>query len=370
MGRTRSVTEFFQPPKRVKVGSEDRAQVFHTAAATVDGEDGSGFSFRRLSDEELARKFDDQSPAPKHQSSYSFKTALSVEENAEGEQGPSKDEKIRVETSVEERTEVSTLSKEQKMRVDMNKSMALARRKLRLCEEVVQASQGEFPDLEKLLVEPSWVEVLQDEFKKPYMENLQTFVKQQAAGKVPVYPPAAKVFNAFNSCPFDRVKVVLLGQDPYHGPGQAMGLSFSVPEGIRIPSSLLNMYKEIHSDVGCRVPLHGNLEKWAYQGVLLLNTVLTVREQQANSHAKKGWEPFTDAAIRAISKRKTGVVFLLWGNCAQEKIRLINPNEHHVLKAAHPSGLSAHKGFFGCRHFSKTNELLESANILPINWQV
>lgn len=225
--------------------------------------------------------------------------------------------------------------------------------------------------MEELLVEDSWLEALPGELQKPYALNLCKFVESEiCAAKLPVYPPTQLIFNALNSTPFHIVKVVILGQDPYHGPGQAMGLSFSVPEGIKVPSSLVNIFKELKRDLGCSIPSHGNLEKWAVQGVLLLNAVLTVRNHQANSHAKKGWEQFTDAVIKAISQRKEGVVFLLWGNSAQEKRRLIDESKHHILKAAHPSGLSANRGFFGCRHFSRTNQLLEKMGITPIDWQL
>lgn len=270
-------------------------------------------------------------------------------------------------------TGLPDVSQEQKIRMELNKAIARSKRNLRVCEErVASALAGgkAFPEFSQLLIDESWLEVLREEMQKQYMEKLYQFVLEEAGGKFPIYPPPAKVFNAFNTCPFNSVKVVILGQDPYHGPGQAMGLSFSVPEGIRIPPSLVNMYKEIKSDVGGSIPSHGNLEKWAHQGVLLLNTVLTVRDHHANSHAKKGWEVFTDAAIRAISQKRTGVVFLLWGKPAQEKIRLINASVHHILKSAHPSGLSAHRGFFGCRHFSETNKLLEKAGQLPIDWQL
>eukprot|EP00249_Psilotum_nudum_P012215 c23655_g1_i1 orf=285-1559(-) len=265
------------------------------------------------------------------------------------------------------------LSLEQKVRMETNKAMACARRNLRLCEETVAEALGQgmsFPRLTDILVEKTWIDVLCAEFQKPYMDKLCQYVGQEAAGQIPIYPPPSKVFNAFNACPFDKVKVIIIGQDPYHGPGQAMGLCFSVEKGIKIPSSLVNIFKEIHDDLGCMIPSHGNLEKWAYQGVLLLNTVLTVREHHANSHAKKGWEPFTDAAIRSISQQRSGIVFLLWGNSAQEKIRLIQSNKHHILKAAHPSGLSAHRGFFNCRHFSQANKILEKEGSLPIDWQI
>ncbi|MCO5566767.1 hypothetical protein L7F22_020447 [Adiantum nelumboides] len=265
------------------------------------------------------------------------------------------------------------LSEEQKIRMELNKAAALARRHMRRCEDAVAEAQVKglpFPNFESLLVERSWSEALSSEFQKPYMDRLYQFVSQEAAGRIPIYPPPAKLFNAFNSCPLDKVKVVIIGQDPYHSSGQAMGLCFSVEKGSKLPSSLTNMFLEIQSDLDCEFPSHGNLEKWAHQGVLLLNTVLTVRDRHANSHAKKGWELFTDAAIRIVVQQRSGVVFLLWGNQAQEKLRLINKTSHHILKAFHPSGLSAHKGFFKCRHFSKTNQLLLEEGLLPIDWQL
>lgn len=225
--------------------------------------------------------------------------------------------------------------------------------------------------LEKLLVEETWLEALPNEFEKPYAKKLCEFVETEIRSSgLPIYPPPHLIFNALNTTPFDRVKAVIIGQDPYHGPGQAMGLSFSVPQGIKVPSSLGNIYKELQQDVQCSIPSHGNLEKWALQGVLLLNSVLTVRQHQANSHAKKGWEQYTDAVIETISKKKRGIVFLLWGNYAQVKSRLIDGTKHHILKAAHPSGLSANRGFFGCRHFSRTNQLLEEMGMSPIDWQL
>ncbi|KAJ7553039.1 hypothetical protein O6H91_06G082700 [Diphasiastrum complanatum] len=248
--------------------------------------------------------------------------------------------------------EKEVLNQDQKIRMELKKAIACAKKNLRVCQERVAECEANgivFPNIADLLVQQSWLNVLQDEFKKPYMEKLCQFVMQEANGKIPIYPPPAQVFHAFNTCPLDKVKVVIIGQDPYHGAGQAMGLCFSVQKGVKIPSSLLNIYKEIQQDVGCTIPSHGNLETWAHQGVLLLNTVLTVREHHANSHAKKGWEPFTDAATRLLSQQRSGIIFLLWGNSAQEKIRLIKANGHHILKAAHPSGLSAHKGFFNCR---------------------
>lgn len=291
----------------------------------------------------------------------------------ENEQPLTKGQENNLEEEVTKSEASEDLSQEQKIRMELNKAAALARRNMRMCEDSVADAQAQgmlFPKFESLLVEKSWVEVLGGEFQKPYMERLHQFVSQEAAGRIPIYPPPAKLFNAFNSCPFDKVKVVIIGQDPYHGPCQAMGLCFSVEKGIKIPSSLANIFLEIESDLQCDFPSHGNLEKWAHQGVLLLNTVLTVRDHHANSHAKKGWEPFTDAAIRALAQQRSGVVFLLWGISAQEKLRLINRTSHHVLKAFHPSGMSARKGFFKCRHFSKTNDILVDQGLLPIDWQL
>ncbi len=185
-----------------------------------------------------------------------------------------------------------------------------------------------------------------------------------------VFPPGSKIFAAFDQTPFDRVKVVLLGQDPYHGPGQAHGLCFSVNKGIRQPPSLVNIFKEIHADLGLPIPSHGNLESWARQGVLLLNATLTVRARQAGSHQNRGWETFTNAAIRALSDRREGLIFLLWGSYAQAKTDLIDSGKHHILKAPHPSPFSASRGFFGCRHFSKTNELLRQQGKEPIDWRL
>lgn len=263
---------------------------------------------------------------------------------------------------------------QQKTRMEFNRSLARAKLNLKICSQNVSKAKGEgdHVKLSELLVEETWLGALPGELQKPYALNLCKFLQTEACSGagVPIYPPPHLIFNALNSTPFNAVKAVILGQDPYHGPGQAMGLSFSVPEGVKLPSSLLNIFKELHKDLGCSVPSHGNLQKWAVQGVLLLNAVLTVRKHQANSHAKKGWEQFTDAVINTISQKKEGVVFLLWGNSAQEKSRLIDENKHHILKAAHPSGLSAHRGFFGCRHFSRTNQLLEEMGIAPIDWQL
>lgn len=266
------------------------------------------------------------------------------------------------------------LTAEQKSRIDFNKCIAKSKRNAKICSEKVSQSKAEgsgYVKLEELLVEETWVEAFPGELQKSYAKNLCKFVEGEICGcPVPIYPPQHLIFNALNSTPFDRVKAVIIGQDPYHGPGQAMGLSFSVPEGVKSPSSLVNIFKELKQDLGCSIPSHGNLEKWAVQGVLLLNAVLTVRSHQANSHAKKGWEQFTDAVIKTVSQKKEGVVFLLWGNSAQAKSRLIDETKHHILKAAHPSGLSAHRGFFGCRHFSRTNQLLEQMEIPSIDWQL
>ncbi|CAL9047865.1 uracil-DNA glycosylase, mitochondrial-like [Musa acuminata AAA Group] len=267
----------------------------------------------------------------------------------------------------------SVLTPEQKQRIEINKALARSKRNLRISRERVEKAKAEGMDyvkLEELLVEESWLEALPGELQKPYAKNLCRFVERETRGSVPIYPPPYLVFNALHLTPFDQVKVVIIGQDPYHGHGQAMGLAFSVPGGVKIPSSLVNIFKELKEDLGHSVPLHGNLERWAVQGVLLLNAVLTVRDHQANSHAKKGWEPFTDAIIRTISQKKSGVVFLLWGNSAQEKSRLIDGSKHRILRAAHPSGLSANRGFFGCRHFSETNRALEKLGLSPIDWKL
>ncbi|NTS41722.1 uracil-DNA glycosylase [Flavisolibacter sp. BT320] len=217
-------------------------------------------------------------------------------------------------------------------------------------------------------MEASWKEVLEDEFKKPYFKQITEHLKTEKAQGKTIYPPGSLIFNAFEQTPFDRVKVVILGQDPYHGPRQAMGLSFSVQDGIQPPPSLVNIFKELHEDVGIAIPRTGNLTKWAQQGVLLLNASLTVRAGEPMSHAKIGWHHFTDTVIKKVAEKKEAIVFLLWGKFAQEKVALINTAKHHILKAAHPSPLSANNGFFGCRHFSKTNDFLVSKGIDPIDW--
>ncbi|WP_290796584.1 uracil-DNA glycosylase [Flavihumibacter sp. UBA7668] len=219
-------------------------------------------------------------------------------------------------------------------------------------------------------MEPGWKAFLKKEFSQPYFLQVVTHLKtERSAGKI-IYPPGSLIFNAFDKTPLDQLKVVILGQDPYHNPGQAHGLSFSVPDGVNPPPSLINIYKEIAADIGLQLPKKGNLEKWAERGVLLLNAALTVRANEPGSHAKIGWMDFTDAVIRTVSDRKEHVVFLLWGRFAQEKQVLIDETKHLVLKAAHPSPFSADKGFFGCRHFSKTNEYLVKNGIDPIDWSL
>lgn len=216
-------------------------------------------------------------------------------------------------------------------------------------------------------IEKSWKEVLQTEFDKPYFENLVGFVKQEYASHT-IFPPAGQIFNAFNTCPFNHVKVVILGQDPYHGPRQAHGLCFSVNDGIQFPPSLQNIFKEITSDLGIPAPKTGNLTRWAEQGVLLLNATLTVRASQAGSHQGRGWEEFTDAVIKIISEKAENVVFILWGSYAIKKKALIDASKHCILTAPHPSPLSSYRGFFGCKHFSQTNTYLTSKGKTPIEW--
>lgn len=217
-------------------------------------------------------------------------------------------------------------------------------------------------------IEPGWKEILKDEFNKPYFELLVSRVKN-AYQTSDVWPKGSAIFNAFDKCPFDKLKVVILGQDPYPTPGHAHGLCFSVPTDVRpIPKSLINIFKEIQDDLGTPVPSNGNLERWAEQGVFLLNTSLTVRAHEPNSHKDFGWEKFTDEVIHKISTMKTGVVFMLWGSFAIRKSELIDRQKHSILTAPHPSPLSAHRGFLGCKHFSKTNEILISQNQTPINW--
>jgi len=219
-------------------------------------------------------------------------------------------------------------------------------------------------------LESSWKAVLEPEFEKPYMHELKSFLQSEKKEHT-VFPPSNLIFNAFSHTPFDQVKVVILGQDPYHNVGQAHGLSFSVPRGVGIPPSLRNMYQELSTDIpGFQIPTHGDLTAWANRGVLLLNATLTVRAHTAGSHQGKGWEAFTDKAIAELSARRSGIVFLLWGRYAKDKAALIDYRKHHILTAAHPSPFSAYNGFFGCKHFSKANEFLIEQGLEPIDWQV
>lgn len=215
-------------------------------------------------------------------------------------------------------------------------------------------------------IEPGWLKLLETEFNKPYFADLKAFLVEER-NQYRIYPSGPNMFAAFNLTPLDKVKVVILGQDPYHGPGQANGLCFSVNDGVRFPPSLANIFKELKEDLGCEIPESGNLEKWAKQGVFLLNATLSVRENTAGSHQNKGWEAFTDAVIKAISDNKENIVFLLWGNYAKAKTPLIDSQKHYILTAAHPSPL-ARGAFFGCKHFSKTNAFLQEKKIEPINW--
>ncbi len=219
------------------------------------------------------------------------------------------------------------------------------------------------------VIEAGWKAVLEKEFSKPYFGELKKFLVEEKK-KFRVFPPGPLIFNAFNLTPFDQVRIVILGQDPYHGAGQAHGLCFSVPDGIAKPPSLINIFKEIENDLGIPTPSGGNLTKWAQQGVLLLNATLTVRENQAGSHQNRGWETFTDAAIIQLSEQKSGLIFVLWGNYAGAKKSLIDPSRHFVLTSAHPSPLSASRGFFGCGHFSRINNYLRQMGVPEIDWRL
>ena len=219
-------------------------------------------------------------------------------------------------------------------------------------------------------LEKTWLERLQDEFSKSYMQNLREFLVTRKQHSAIIYPPGKQIFNALNSTPFDKVKVVILGQDPYHGPGQAHGLCFSVLPGVKVPPSLANIYREINADLGLPIPRHGYLQAWAEQGVLLLNSVLTVERGQAGSHQNKGWETFTDAVVHKLEQNRKHLVFMLWGSYAQKKGSVIDARRHLILKAPHPSPLSAHRGFLGCRHFSKANQYLQQHQLQPIDWSV
>lgn len=220
------------------------------------------------------------------------------------------------------------------------------------------------------MIDNDWLPCIKQEFTKPYYKELYTFVKHEYDTRI-IYPPAEDIFNAFHFTPLSKVKVMILGQDPYHNENQAHGLSFSVlPTQKDIPPSLVNIYQELHDDLGCYIPNNGYLKKWADQGVLLLNTVLTVRAHQANSHQGKGWEQFTDAVIEAVNAQDRPIVYLLWGRPAQSKIPMLTNSKHLILKAPHPSPLSTYRGFFGCRHFSQANAFLEKNGIEPIDWQI
>jgi uracil-DNA glycosylase len=222
----------------------------------------------------------------------------------------------------------------------------------------------------KIKLHSSWLEVIGDEFDKPYMQQLRLFLEQEKKNGKTIYPPGSLWFNALNSTPYDQVKVVILGQDPYHGPGQAHGLCFSVKKGVAFPPSLQNIFKEIQQDLGLPIPAHGCLQQWADQGVLLLNAVLTVEANRAASHQGRGWETFTDAIVAALNRKTEPLVFLLWGSYAQKKGAIIDREKHCVLQSPHPSPLSAHRGFFGNRHFSKTNAYLKQHGLTEIDWAI
>lgn len=223
---------------------------------------------------------------------------------------------------------------------------------------------------DRIKLEAGWKEALRDEFDKPYMKALGNFLRTEKAAGKEIYPPGPMIFNALNSTPLDQVKVVIIGQDPYHGPSQAHGLCFSVQPGVAIPPSLLNIYKELKRDLNLDMPSHGYLQSWAEQGVLLLNTSLTVERGQAGSHANQGWQPFTDRVIEVVSQHQPHLVFLLWGAHAQSKQRLIDTQKHLALRSPHPSPLSAHRGFLGNGHFSRCNKFLEQHGLAPIDWRV
>jgi len=218
-------------------------------------------------------------------------------------------------------------------------------------------------------IDNDWLPAVNAEFKKPYYADLYKFIKEEYS-KVAVYPPSDEIFSALHLTPLSKVKVVIIGQDPYHNVGQAHGLCFSVRPEVEIPPSLVNIYKELQSDLGCKIPNNGYLVKWAEQGVLLLNTVLTVRAHQANSHQGKGWEQFTDAIIRAVNAEDRPIAYLLWGRPAQSKMSMLDNPKHKVFTAPHPSPLSAHRGFFGCKHFSQVNAFLQANGVEPIDWQI
>jgi len=225
-------------------------------------------------------------------------------------------------------------------------------------------------EMKKIQLHESWLDRLEDQFQQPYMHSLREFLLTRKKHRAVIYPPGAQIFNALNSTPFEQVRVVILGQDPYHGPGQAHGLCFSVQPGVRIPPSLANIYREMQSDLGLAPPTHGYLQSWAEQGVLLLNAVLTVERGQAGSHQGKGWETFTDAIVELLNDEREGLVFMLWGSYALKKGAVIDRKKHLVLTAPHPSPLSAYRGFLGCRHFSRANEYIQEHQHPPIDWSL
>ena len=223
---------------------------------------------------------------------------------------------------------------------------------------------------QEIRLHPSWLSEVGDEFELPYMQQLKQFLQAEKKQRKIIYPPGNLIFNAMNTTHFDNVKVVIIGQDPYHGPNQAHGLCFSVLPGVPIPPSLRNIYQELHADLGIQTPNHGYLQAWAEHGVLLLNAILTVERSKPGSHQGKGWETFTDAVIRAVNNHRKDVVFLLWGSYAQQKGQVIDANKHLILKAPHPSPFSANRGFFGCKHFSRTNQYLQSQGLPPVDWRL
>ena len=235
---------------------------------------------------------------------------------------------------------------------------------------ILSKDWADFMSSRAIQLHPSWLAQLESEFDAPYMQQLRDFLLAQKRLNKVIYPKGENIFNAFNSTPFDDVKVVILGQDPYHGRDQAHGLSFSVPKGIRTPPSLINIFKELHSDMGVVIPLHGCLQSWAEQGVLLLNAVLTVEHKTAGAHAGKGWETFTDKVIALLNEQQEHIVFMLWGAYAHKKGKLIDSDKHLILKSVHPSPLSAHRGFLGCRHFSQANDYLLAEGIEPVDWSL
>ena len=222
----------------------------------------------------------------------------------------------------------------------------------------------------KLTIDPSWTPYLGEELKKDYMKNLTDFLEEERSNDKVIYPPANQIFEAFNRTPFDKVEVVILGQDPYHGPGQAHGLAFSVKYGVKIPPSLVNIYKELQTDMDITPPKHGHLNAWAEKGVLLLNNVLTVEDGKAGSHHSKGWEIFTEKVIHVLNDKKENLVFILWGSPAQKKASFVDSNKHFVIKSVHPSPLSSYRGFFGSKPFSKTNAYLKSKGLKEIDWNI